>query len=363
MINMSIDENNAYRITGRLAFPRLIGSEGEKKAIEVVVDEFRKAGYDNIQREKFKTSFANWIYARYIFFPLGGFLILFGLLPFISNWINSFLTFDIKIYSILTWLTLIGFFIAGYKSLGMVNSSTITVMKDESKNYETENIYVNLKSKNSKAKIVYMAHWDSKSQNFSSIVRIFILIVAIFGDILILLLYFVLSIVEFFIPIDILVLDYILLIVCIVLAIVGILNFFNKTANKSPGAIDNAASVGTVIELARYFKSNPLDNVDFIFLSTSSEELSSQADKLYESVSYFKTTQEELDLYSINEIEDQIKKFQDMLVSLKKKQKDTVKELKKDVEKRSSGKKENNPKGKKINLDQDEKTDKDYEKF
>ena len=67
---MSIDENNAYRITERLAFPRLTGSEGEPKAIEVVVDEFKKAGYENIHQEKFMTSFSNWIMARYVFFAL-----------------------------------------------------------------------------------------------------------------------------------------------------------------------------------------------------------------------------------------------------------------------------------------------------
>ena len=270
---MSINENNAYEITERLAFPRLIGSEGEEKAIEVVVDGFKKAGYDDIIREKFKTSFSNWIVARYVFIPLGAFLILFGLLPFISAWINSTLNINFRTYSVLTWITLIGFFIAGFKTIGMINSSTIALMKDDSKNYETENIFVNLKSKNSKARIVYMAHWDSKSQTFPSIVRIIILIIAAFGDLGMLFLYFILSIIEFFIPIDILLLDYILLTVCIVLAIIGMLNFFNKTANKSPGAIDNAASVGTVIELARYFKNNPLDNIDFTFISTSSEEL------------------------------------------------------------------------------------------
>ena len=270
---MSINENNAYEITERLAFPRLIGSEGEEKAIEVVVDGFKKAGYDDIIREKFKTSFSNWIVARYVFIPLGAFLILFGLLPFISAWINSTLNINFRTYSVLTWITLIGFFIAGFKTIGMINSSTIALMKDDSKNYETENIFVNLKSKNSKARIVYMAHWDSKSQTFPSIVRIIILIIAAFGDLGMLFLYFILSIIEFFIPIDILLLDYILLTVCTVLAIIGMLNFFNKTANKSPGAIDNAASVGTVIELARYFKNNPLDNIDFTFISTSSEEL------------------------------------------------------------------------------------------
>ena len=49
------DIDNAYRIAERLAFPRLIGSEGEVKAIETVVEEFEKVGYTSINRQKFKT--------------------------------------------------------------------------------------------------------------------------------------------------------------------------------------------------------------------------------------------------------------------------------------------------------------------
>ena len=56
-------------------------------------------------------------------------------------------------------------------------------------------------------------------------------------------------------------------------AIVSNLNYFNKTGNYSPGALDNAAGVGAVIELARYFKENLIENIDLICLCTSSEEL------------------------------------------------------------------------------------------
>ncbi len=54
---------------------------------------------------------------------------------------------------------------------------------------------------------------------------------------------------------------------------IGAINYFNKTGNASQGAFDNAAAVGTIIELARYYRENPLDNIDLIFLSTGSEEL------------------------------------------------------------------------------------------
>ncbi|MBN1186520.1 MAG: hypothetical protein JXB49_29865 [Bacteroidales bacterium] len=65
-------------------------------------------------------------------------------------------------------------------------------------------------------------------------------------------------------------------------------------------------------------------------MSTSSEELAGQAEKLYESLSYFKTTKEELEQYDIDEIEGQIKKFQTLLINLKDKQK-TAQGLKKTI--------------------------------
>ena len=256
---MAVNGDNAYRITERLAFPRLIGSEGEKKAIEVVLDEFRKAGYESIHREKFKTSFYVWIAIRLLFLPIGLCLVLLAISFYINPWITLI-------------LIIINVFVAS-RALGMATTSEIKLMKNEEKNYETENIYVNLKNDDSKGTVVFIAHWDSKSQLFSSSMRIIIIITAALGAIIILLLYLILSIIQIFLPYQIPILNHVLLGTSIAISIIGILNFFNKTGNDSPGAYDNAAGVGVVIELARYFKNNSLNNLDFIFLSTSSEEL------------------------------------------------------------------------------------------
>ncbi|MHA1490870.1 MAG: M28 family metallopeptidase [Promethearchaeota archaeon] len=256
---MSIDENYAYEITEKLAFPRLIGSKGEKKAIEIVINEFKKAGYETIHREKFKTSFYNWTFARYIFIPFGFILILLAL----SFFVNHFITLALGIFFYIVFSRV-------YR--GSLNNE-IKLNKNEDKNHDTENIFVDLKSKNSKAKIVFLAHWDSKSQTFPVNIRIFVFVFPIFGFLIMLALYFILSAIRIFITFDIPPMNSVLLYTCIGISIIGALNWFNKIGNKSPGASDNAASVGTVIELARYFKSNPVDNIDFIFLSTSSEEL------------------------------------------------------------------------------------------
>ncbi|MFO8017293.1 MAG: M28 family peptidase [Promethearchaeia archaeon] len=256
---MSINEENAYRITERLSFPRLVGSDGEKKAKKVVFDEFKKAGYNKVEREQFKTSLFNWILARYIFIPIAALLILTTLSFYFNHWVTL-------IFIGITVLILM-------RVLIFMDSSTITLSKNEENNFETENFYTVLENKDPKGTVIFMAHWDSKSQTFPSAVRILILVIAAVGSFALLLVLLILSILKIFFPFENPMLNHTLLIICIVLSIIGLLNYFNKTGNNSPGAFDNAASVGTVIELARYYKSNPLANLSCIFLSTSSEEL------------------------------------------------------------------------------------------
>jgi len=257
--DMELDVENAYRITEKLAFPRLIGSEGEKKAIKVILEELKAGGFEQIYREKFYTSFYNWILLRYMFMPLGIILIFLA----ISFFINPLLTIGLFIVNV----------IMGIKALGFASSCEIKLSKHPERNYETENIYTELKSKNPKVKIVFIAHWDSKSQSFPARIRILIFLIALFGLILISFTYLVLSFIQLFIPFNNALLNIILFSISVSITIISNLNYFNKTGNISPGAFDNAAAVGAVIELSRYYKENPKDNIDFLFLYTSSEEL------------------------------------------------------------------------------------------
>jgi Zn-dependent M28 family amino/carboxypeptidase len=100
-----------------------------------------------------------------------------------------------------------------------------------------------------------------------------IFIITAFGILIMLATFLILSIIQLFVPFNYFVLNNILFSICVVVAIISNLNYFNRTGNKSSGAYDNAAAVGTIIELARFYKNKPKDNVDLIFLCTSSEEL------------------------------------------------------------------------------------------
>ncbi|MBD3256079.1 MAG: M28 family peptidase [Candidatus Lokiarchaeota archaeon] len=263
------NENNAYNITKRLAFPRLIGSEGEKKAINIVVDEFEKAGFnkEEIYRESFNTSFYNWKFVRFVFIPLGILLILIALSFYFNLW--------------LTILLNVIFIVSASKVLGFASSSEIKLFKDDSKNLKTENIFTRIKCETAKKKVIFMAHWDSKSQIFPSILRIVFFMVVVFGFLGLTLLFMVLSVIQIFISFSFPLLNYILLGISIFVSSIGFLNFFNKTQNKSPGALDNAASVGTVIELARYYKHRSMDEIDLTFLITGSEELNLAGAKFF----------------------------------------------------------------------------------
>ncbi len=253
------NEDIAYQITEKLAFPRLVGSKGEKKAIQIILDEFKKVEYNTIHRESFKTSFYNWIFLRYAFIPIGIGLILLAVSFFINSWLTlGFIALNIFMAS---------------KILGLATTDKIHLLKDREKNYDTENIYVDLKSKNAKATIIFMGHWDSKSQTFPSSIRIIISLITLLSFFIMLLIYLIFAIIELIFSFNNSIADFVLLYSSITFAIIANLNYFNKTGNNSPGAYDNAAAVGVIIELARYFKENPLENIDLICLCTSSEEL------------------------------------------------------------------------------------------
>lgn len=256
---MTLNVDNAYRITEKLAFPRLVGSAGEQKAIQLLLEEFKAAGYDSINRDAFRTSLYNWIYVRFIFLVLGSGLILLAL----SFYLTPFLTLG---------LTVINLYISS-KALNISTSLEIKLSKNENYNFSTENVFVNLKSQKSKGKIVFIAHWDSKSQTFPTSIRILIFLAFIIGSLILHILYVVLSILRLFFNLIIPLMPTIMLDASIVISVIGSLNYFNKTGNESFGAFDNAAAVGILLELARYYRKNPLENIDLIFLSTGSEEL------------------------------------------------------------------------------------------
>ncbi|MHA1131389.1 MAG: M28 family peptidase [Candidatus Helarchaeota archaeon] len=262
---MTYTEENAkhaYEFTAKLAFPRLVGSDGERKAQNILEIELNEIGNPFFEEELQASTFPINILFRVIS-PIGA-AILFG------AWVFSDALFGLQLPLLALFFSLGGIFwilssssILNWSFGRIPNISTV---------YSTKNFISEIRPLNSKGHLIYVAHYDSKSQTYPALVRVILFIGGLISGIL----YGVrvaggaiinmigISPTGFWNP------------QWISFSIMFIWNFlliFNALSNKSPGAVDNATSVATILELSRLFKSNPLKHVKLTFLITAAEEL------------------------------------------------------------------------------------------
>ena len=246
-----IDKARIEKNLKEFSFPRLSGTEFEKKSF-------------NIMKQKIEDL---------------------NLIPLIQEF--SFSTFYSRIYpklslTLLTWL-LIVLFLNYHVIFTIVNLSLIFILililiiftrNPETikvgREYHSQNLYVKLtsqsKNSNSDYNIFLLSHLDSKGQAFSIKIRIqlyYIWIISFLLTLFIILLTEVLLLLYFF---SILILS--------INCIVSLLIWLNTTNNKSKGAIDNASGISCVLELLHYYSNpkNRLKNYDMWFVFTGAEE-------------------------------------------------------------------------------------------
>lgn len=275
------DENakNAREIATELAFPRLVGTEGEAKAQEIISKKFESIGNSfNVEELKCSDFPINIVFR--IVLPIAALMLLGGRLfsePLLglNNPIGSL------IFSILAliWLAL---------SSTIINQSFGRVAPI-GRIFETKNFISEITPINPKGHLIYVSHYDSKSQFYPGLVRILLFIVGLITG-------FIYAIQAIGRSICILIavsptgfwdpsIYFFLVTFCLNLLL--ILNF---VGNRSPGAIDNATGVGTVLELLRIFKMDPLENLKLSFVITAAEELG-----LYGAADYVKRRRGQMD--------------------------------------------------------------------
>ncbi len=259
-----IEESNLKKNLMEFSFPRLSGTEHEKKAFDLLKKKLEelKANYET---ENF--SFSSF-YSR-----------LFPKISFISIWfllLVLFLKIENLFLSIAYYAVFISFIIVfritrkpeKIKLGKRFNSQNlyIRVPNDSKKNNApfSENAEIN----DDKTNIVFICHVDSKGQKLPIVIRtlsnlswflsfpiiLLIIILRIFNE-SILLFYFGL----FFIAVN--------LSACIFI-------MFNFTNNKSLGAIDNASGVSCGLELLNFYLSSSINlkNINLLFAFTGAEE-------------------------------------------------------------------------------------------
>ncbi len=252
-----IKASDAEEVVSLISFPRLVGSEGSSKAVEIIVSKFKDIGI-NLDKEPFQaTKF--WTTTA----TQGG-----TLLAFILTVLMLSLSIIAPEWNLLIIGVILGLALWGLNKMAGGELKLIGTPID------TENLLAKIPAENEKKGVILlMGHHDSKSQVLTTIQRSAAFTIGGLSILIIVLLYLVqgiLSLVGNPIPSWLLILSHVFagLIMLCTLALT-----FNATQNKSPGALDNASSVAALYMLGKYFSQYPLKNHEIWLLITGAEEV------------------------------------------------------------------------------------------
>jgi hypothetical protein len=251
-----IDENRISKNLKKFSFPRLSGTEFEKKSFNIAKKKIEELNLNPTVQEFLFSTFYSRIYPKIS-------LALFNWLLFIV-FLNFHVIFNIVNIMVFSILILI-----------MVLFTRKPEKIKFGRKYHSQNVFVKLPSqhnnKSSKNNVFLFSHLDSKGQLFSIKIRIRLYFIWIISYPLSLIMNILIS----FYMLHIFIILYILsILILAVNCIATIMIWLNTTNNKSRGAIDNASGLACVIELLNYFSNpeNRLHNYDLWFVFTGAEE-------------------------------------------------------------------------------------------
>jgi len=251
------------------SFPRLVSTEGEKKAVKLTIDTFRKIGFGDsrIQQEPFEFSdFYSTTLIKFIMVINLTFSLFILMFAYVSLYISIFVIGGFTIIILLI--------IKGLKHpedpgfWGEYYGNTLSAT----------NIFVKIpanKLPEPKAgNIIVSAHLDSKSQTFKTSWRVVLYRIWLYGGIFLggfLIFLFIRTYSP--LKLNLSVVGTGLWVCTILISLSNIFLLFLNTGNESPGALDNASGMAIVFALSNYFKENPLNNFNLWFCQFSAEEL------------------------------------------------------------------------------------------
>ena len=264
-----IDETRIRNNLELISFPRLSGTEGEKKAFNIVKKKIEDLNLKPSVQEFTFTSFYPRIYQKLIFI-----LSFWTLFIFYLNIGEAFGIFNV-LNSIIIIAILIPIVIITRKP------EKIRIGKEKI----SQNLYVKIlgnsevkslknsshEQDNARGNLLFVCHLDSKGQRFHMNFRVFLfkwwIVSSICCFILIFFKNFIFKQFSFWF-------FYIGAVPLIFNLIIVILLCINTTNNESPGAIDNASGISCVLELLNYYTDlkNRLENYNLWFLFTGAEE-------------------------------------------------------------------------------------------
>ena len=250
-------ESDAERIVQKISFPRLVGTEGSERAVNLIIEEFDKADIP-LKKEPFQaTKFWTTTITQ-----IGTLLALFLSAIMLS------LSFIAPEWNLLVFGAIIGLVIWG---LAKMSGGSLKML---GKPLDTHNLRGKISPKGEKKGIIIlMGHHDTKSQVLTTVQRSAAFTIGGLSVLLAAILYVVmalLALMDTSIPLWMRIISYILSGLIAISTIALTLNF---TQNKSPGALDNASSVAVLYMMGKYLKEHALNNIEVWIVITGAEEV------------------------------------------------------------------------------------------
>ncbi len=266
-----------FNYVKKFSFPRLAGTSGEVKAVDLAIKTFKDIGYDDLKIQKEHFKFSDF-YSTTLIKLIMVINLTFSLFVLMFTYISLY--FTIIIGGIMAFVLIL--IIRGLKHpenpgfWGEYYGKTISAT----------NVFVKLPAKklptDQAGDIIISAHLDSKSQSFKTYWRVFFYRVWLYSGIF-LALFFILLFIRTFtiIKINLLTIGSGLWILTIIISISNFFLIFLNTHNKSPGSLDNATGMAVVFELSDYFREKALEYFNIWFCQFSAEELGTMGSRIF----------------------------------------------------------------------------------
>jgi hypothetical protein len=283
------NQDRLYKYVNIFSFPRLCGTQGEQKAVNLTIQTFQDIGFEReqitTQSFEFSDFYSTTLIKLIITISLTVTLILF-LFLYIHPLISVMIIAGMSIIVILILKGLKHPEIIGFwgKYYGNILKATNVFIKIPAKTIPDDKA----------GNIVISAHLDSKSQSIRTVWRIIAYRMWLFGGIIlgiiyiylliyqIILFYFTSFLYRLLFLIELItILNIIIWILIILIFFSNLLLMFNNTHNRSPGALDNASGMAIVFELSSYFKNYQLQNYNLWFCQFSAEELGTMGSRVF----------------------------------------------------------------------------------
>lgn len=254
------DVERAYGHIEELCHPRRVGTPGERQAARYILREFAVLGLER-KREWFPVAMGPTEVGGRLVFVLCAALVVLG-----AALAASWPLVAAVCWGLAGWLVNSPWRVAG--ALGKRWPARTT----------SQNLLATLPAASTAApaRVIFMAHYDTKSQLLPTGVRVALVSAATLLAVLLALLAMAAAIGS---PEGLRRVGPVELSWVLVLLLLGLIA--NVTGNRSPGALDNGSGVGALLELARGWRPDPQAPVEVIWVASGSEEVGSDGARAF----------------------------------------------------------------------------------